>query len=96
MRIGLGGETDRVQTLETERDLMPVFEHAEPSADLQRDAGDAHQLRADDLAWGEMLVASLLLTVWIFVAMGLFDGGAAPSVPGELEQVQESGGEPAS
>jgi hypothetical protein len=69
---------------------MPVLEHAEPSGDVRRDPSDAHQLRADDSGWGEMLVASLLLTVWIFVAMGLFDGGAAPSVPGELEhQVQE-------
>jgi hypothetical protein len=44
-----------------------------------------------------MLVASLLLTIWIVAAMGLFDDGGAPSVPGELEhQVQESGGEPGS
>lgn len=55
---------------------MPVLEHAESSSDVQRDPGDARQLRADDPGWGEMRVAlatigPLLLTVWIVVGFGI-------------------------
>lgn len=50
--------------------------------------------------WGEMVVAlatigTLLLTVWILVALGVLEGGAAPTLPDEFQdlEVQDAGGD---
>lgn len=76
---------------------MPVIEHTESGADLPRERDEP--LASDAAGWGEMIVAlatigTLLLTVWVLVAFGFLEGGAAPSVPDELE-VYEGGIEPA-
>lgn len=76
---------------------MPVSQRTESSADFQRERDEPLSPYAE--AWGEMIVAlatigTLMLTVWILVASGFLEGGAAPSLPDELE-VYEGGVQPA-
>ena len=76
-----------------ENETMPVSQHTESGPDLQLERDET--LASDAAGRGEMIVAlatigTLLLTVWILVALGFLEGGAAPSLPDELEVYEQS------